>query len=65
MLSKEVEDTAETNVLIEQASKAQQALKDKQIAAQEAARAKLMAEVSETRLKQIRQHALCKYAANA
>ena len=60
MLSKEAEDTAEADAFISNASKAQQALEDGRRAAANVARARLMAEVSETRLTQIRQHALSK-----
>ena len=60
MLSKEMEDTADADVFINNASKAQQALEEGRRAAADAARARLMAEVSKTRLDQIQQHALCK-----
>lgn len=60
MSSQEAEDTAEADKLIDQAGKKQQARQDFQRAATEAARAKLMAEVSRTRLEQIHQHALSK-----
>ena len=60
MLSKETEDTEEADVFINNASKTQQALEDSRRAVADAARARLMAEVSKTRLDQIQQHALCK-----
>ena len=60
MLSKDVIHSEESDGLIEQASKAQQAQEDASRAATNAARAKLLAEVSKTRLEQIHQHALCK-----
>lgn len=60
MFSRDMEDTAETDAFISQAGKAQQALEDSRRAAADAARARLMAEVSKTRLNQIHQHALCK-----
>ena len=60
MLSQDIAESAEADSLIEKASREQQALDDVRRAALEAARAKLMAEVSKARLEQIHQHALCK-----
>lgn len=57
-LLREVKDTAQRDDLIEQVNRAQQAKEDARRAAADAARARLMHQVTETRLDQIKQHAL-------
>jgi len=59
-LMRETDDTAEADALVDKANLVQQAREDAKKAAADAARAKLMADVTKSRLDQMHQHALCK-----
>jgi len=59
-LLRERDGTAEADALVDKANQMQQARADARQAAADAARAKLMADVTTSRLDQMHQHALCR-----
>jgi hypothetical protein len=59
-LLRETDDSAEADAMVDKANQVQQAREDAKKAAADAARAKLMADVTKSRLDQMHQHALCK-----